>query len=111
MSVSVGELLPHHTLHTVYVLPFLVDTPRECTDNDIRLVNGTEEWNGRLEVCLHGHWGAVCEDRFENIDAAVACKNLGFSSDCKLMYSNQSPYSMVHKNHPPKVSVVGILLV
>ena len=69
------------------VLLSLVDTPPECTDNDIRLVNGTEKWNGRLEVCLHGHWGAVCEDRFENKDAAVACKNLGFSSDCKLMYS------------------------
>ena len=32
---------------------------------------------------MFGHWGGICEDRFEDVDAAVACKNLGFPSECK----------------------------
>ena len=49
----------------------------------MRLVNGTAEWNGRLEVCHKGHWGAVCETRFEDVDALVVCRQLGFTSESK----------------------------
>ena len=49
-------------------------------DNEIRIMNGTTPWNGRLEICLGGVWGAVCEDKFEDIDAQVACRQLGFST-------------------------------
>ena len=49
----------------------------------MRLVNGTAEWNGRLEVCHKGHWGAVCETRFEDVDALVVCRQLGFPSESK----------------------------
>ena len=56
---------------------------RVCDDNDLRLVDGTENWNGRLEICKGGVWGAICEEKFEDIDAAVACKQLGFSTKSK----------------------------
>jgi len=41
-------------------------------------VGGPEPREGRLEVYYNGHWGTVCDDSFDDIDATVACNSLGF---------------------------------
>ncbi|VDI27796.1 Hypothetical predicted protein, partial [Mytilus galloprovincialis] len=35
---------------------------------------------GRLEIHFKGEWGTVCDNHFENIDAEVACRQLGYCS-------------------------------
>lgn len=50
-----------------------------CTFGDIRLVNGSNKREGRIEVCIDNTWGTVCNDRFHVIDARVACRQLGYS--------------------------------
>lgn len=58
---------------------------RNCTENTIRLSGGNSHLEGRVEVCVNGDWGMVTLDGWDYRDAAVACRELGYSSLGKLV--------------------------
>ena len=50
-------------------------------DPELRVADGNTTC-GRLEVFAFDAWRPVCSDGFDNIDATVACINLGFGYVC-----------------------------
>ncbi|PIK43387.1 putative deleted in malignant brain tumors 1 protein [Apostichopus japonicus] len=47
---------------------------------EIRLVGGTTDDEGRIEIFLNGAWGTICDDSWGMDDANVACRQLGYSA-------------------------------
>ena len=67
-----------------------------CETGDIRLVDGSNPLEGRVEICVNNAWGTVCNNgRFSSSDADVVCTQLGyrFNGSEPLLISDFSPGS------------------
>ena len=58
--------------YTVCTFAFIV------ADAPIRLTGGTNELEGRVEIMFEGIWGTICDSGWDDIDATIVCRELGY---------------------------------
>lgn len=59
-------------------LLYHIATPA-CEEGSIRLRNGSQTTvlAGRVEICINHQWSAICNEGWSDLDAIVACRQLG----------------------------------
>ena len=50
-----------------------------CEYGNIRLVGGSGDFEGNVQVCVNGTWGYVCDNNWNTNDAQVVCSQLGYT--------------------------------
>ena len=51
-----------------------------CQDGTVVLVNGTASNMGRVEICNNQTYGTICDDFWNELDAAVVCRQLNLTT-------------------------------
>ena len=46
---------------------------------DVRLVDGRNMFEGRVEMCDEGEWKTVCDFGWDNLEARVVCRQIGYN--------------------------------
>ena len=63
----------------VFIVVLEFSTFVGCTEGEIRLLEGGNLREGRVEICKNNGWGTVCHSGWTNVDARVVCRQLGYS--------------------------------
>ncbi len=69
---------PFVTQFVPVLVIYYTTAPGNCTVGDIRLMDGQTVREGRVEICIEGLWGTICDDSWDVNDGEVVCRKLGF---------------------------------
>ena len=61
----------------------LTPASQDCVTGEVRLQDGPNVREGRVEICINNAWGTVCNEQFGIEDAVVVCTQMEFSDKGK----------------------------
>ena len=66
----------HHIILPLFQHNILLDT--QYKGGDTRLVGGSYQWEGRVEIYFSGTWGTITDSNWTNNDAQAFCRKMGY---------------------------------
>ena len=83
LTVSLSSGTSYQTYTPAGVICQGINTLRstKCSPGDVRLVNGSRETEGRVEVCAYGYWAIVCDSNWNIAATRLVCKQLGLPTE------------------------------
>lgn len=87
LSQQTPDLLNFHSneplQHSIIFISMFLYRSEPCCHGAVRLVNSTGivPYAGRVEICYSGQWKTVCDERWDDQDAAVVCAQLGLARE------------------------------
>ena len=69
----------------VYVFGSTCTAAESYQEGDVRLVDGPQDWEGRVEIHISGTWGTISDERWTVQDAVVICRQLGHSTSGEIL--------------------------
>lgn len=60
-------------------------TAIQFKDSELRLVGGTYQWEGRVEIFLSGTWGTITDSNWTSDDAQAICRMVGYFRPGKIL--------------------------
>ena len=73
-------------------------------DTSARVIGGISNREGRVEILYQGIWGTICDDGWDDSDATVVCRELGFLNGTATRQAQFDPVT-----NPVWLSQVGCL--
>ena len=68
LVVLQGFLLPSANMRLV----------AQFKDGDVRLVGGSYQWEGRVEIFFAGSWGTITDSDWTSKDTQAVCRMMGY---------------------------------
>ena len=68
-------------------------------------MDGRNPSEGRVELCINGKWGTVCDDRWDLPDAIVACKQMGMP----VISNHNQAFSLNREYTNPKILTAALV--
>ena len=74
--IILTSILNNHNHNNIIIIIYA--EPIGCNEGETRLADGGFSQRGRVEQCVNGVWGTVCDNKWDHTDAVTLCKTLGY---------------------------------